>query len=64
MVQSFCDVLQQHLQFEEGERDMVLMHHDIKAIFNDGNVETHSCSLNLFGDENMTAMCKVCWFVS
>jgi hypothetical protein len=63
MVQSFCDVLKQHLQFEEGERDMVLMHHDIKAIFNDGNVETHSCSLNLFGDENMTAMCKVCWFV-
>ena len=58
MVQSFCDVLQQHLQFEEGERDMVLMHHDIKASFDNGNVETHSCSLQLFGDENMTAMCK------
>lgn len=58
MVQSFCDVLQQHLQFEEGERDMVLMHHDIKAAFDNGIIETHSCSLQLFGDEQMTAMCK------
>jgi saccharopine dehydrogenase-like NADP-dependent oxidoreductase len=58
MVQSFCDVLQQHLQFEDGERDMVLMHHNIKAAFDDGNVETHSCSLQLFGNEQMTAMCK------
>eukprot|EP00804_Cyclotella_cryptica_P020807 CCRYP_019250-RA/>CCRYP_019250-RA protein AED:0.08 eAED:0.08 QI:2697/1/1/1/0.83/0.84/13/496/225 len=58
MVQSFCDILQQHLNFEEGERDMVLMHHDIKAMFANGNVETHTCSLQLFGDTNMTAMCK------
>lgn len=62
MVQSFCDILQQHLQFEEGERDMVLMHHDIKAVFDNGNVETHSCSLQLFGDDKMTAMCKVCTY--
>lgn len=63
MVQSFCSILQEHLQFEEGERDMVLMHHDIKALFGNGTVETHSCSLQLFGDKNMTAMCKVCLFV-
>ena len=58
VVRSFCDLLEQHLQFEEGERDMVLMHHDIKARFGDGNTESHSCSMQLFGDDNMTAMCK------
>jgi saccharopine dehydrogenase-like NADP-dependent oxidoreductase len=58
VVKSFCDLLEQHLQFEEGERDMVLMHHDIKAIFDDGSDENHSCSLQIFGDDNMTAMSK------
>lgn len=58
IVTSFCDVLEQHLQFGDGERDMVLMHHDIKAAFSDGSAETHSCQLQVFGDEKMTAMCK------
>jgi len=58
VVNSFCDLLEQHLQFEDGERDMVCMHHDIKAHFDDGSVESHSCSMQLFGDDSMTAMCK------
>mmetsp|Transcript_32325 Transcript_32325/g.68355 ORF Transcript_32325/g.68355 Transcript_32325/m.68355 type:complete len:1058 (+) Transcript_32325:153-3326(+) len=58
MVKSFCDLLEQHLQFEESERDMVLMHHDIKAIFDDGSSENHSCSMQLFGDNTTTAMSK------
>lgn len=37
---------------------MVLMHHDIKARFDDGSHENHSCSLQLFGDDKMTAMSK------
>jgi alpha-aminoadipic semialdehyde synthase len=57
-VKSFCDLLEQNLRFEDGERDMVLMHHDIKANFEDGIAENHSCSLQLFGDDNMTAMSK------
>ncbi|KAL7543132.1 hypothetical protein ACHAXR_012453 [Thalassiosira sp. AJA248-18] len=58
IVRSFCDLLEQHLQYEDGERDMVLMHHDIKASFDDGSAESHTCAMHLFGDENMTAMCK------
>jgi len=58
VVKSFCDVLEQHLQFAEGERDMVLMHHDIKASFCDGSAEHHKCQLQVFGDGKMTAMCK------
>lgn len=58
VVKSFCDLLEQHLQFEDGERDMVLMHHDIKASFDDGSDESHSCSMQLFGDSSMTAMAK------
>jgi len=58
IVVSFCDLLEQHLQFEDGERDMVLMHHDIKASFDDGSAESHSCSMQLFGDDSMTAMSK------
>ena len=44
--------------FKNGERDMVFMQHDIVATFSDGSTETHSSSLQLFGDKNMTAMCK------
>ena len=58
IVKSFCDLLEQHLQFEDSERDMVLMHHDIKAGFDDGSNETHTCSMQLFGDEKMTSMAK------
>lgn len=55
---SFCDLLEQHLQFEDGERDMVAMNHYIKARFDDGSTESHSCKMQLFGDDKMTAMCK------
>jgi alpha-aminoadipic semialdehyde synthase len=58
IVRSFCDVLEQSLAYQNGERDMVLMQHDIVATFSDGSTETHSSSLQLFGDKNMTAMCK------
>lgn len=57
IVKSFCDVLEQNLQYKDNERDMVIMHHDITANF-DGHTENHSCSLQLFGDEKMSAMCK------
>lgn len=58
IAKSFCDVLEQHLQYEDDERDMVLMKHDIKASFECGTTEHHSCSLQLFGDDKMTAMSK------
>ena len=58
IVKSFCDLLERNLQYDGDERDMVIMHHDIKANFDDGRTENHSCSLQLFGNDKMTAMCK------
>jgi len=58
VVKSFCGLLEKRLQYGDNERDMVLMHHDINASFDDGSAEIHSCSLQLFGDDKMTAMCK------
>jgi saccharopine dehydrogenase-like NADP-dependent oxidoreductase len=57
IVKSFCDLLEQNLQYKDNERDMVIMHHDITANFR-GRTENHSCSLQLYGDDKMTAMCK------
>ena len=58
VVKSFCDLLETRLRYEENERDMVLMHHDIHASFDNGRVENHLCSLQLFGDDKTTAMSK------
>ena len=58
IAQSFCDQLESKLRFEKDERDMVLMHHNIEATFDDGRKETHLSSLQLYGDDKMSAMCK------
>ncbi len=58
IVKPFCDLLEQNLQYKDNERDMVIMHCDINANFHGGRSEKHSCSMQLFGDGNMTAMCK------
>jgi len=56
---SLCHLLQEKLAFQECERDMVLMHHKVDAIFdNEKKRETHHSSMQLFGDEKMSAMCK------
>lgn len=56
----FCHVLQEKLQYKkhDNERDMVLMHHTIRAKFEDGTTEEHHSSLQAFGDRTMSAMCK------
>lgn len=59
LVDSFCQVLEDHLQFEEGERDMVAMHTAIEASFEDGRPnELHQSSLLAYGDDHMSAMCR------
>jgi alpha-aminoadipic semialdehyde synthase len=58
VMQSFCSVLEDKLKLQRHERDMVLMHHLIKASFEDGCSEVHRSSLQVFGDDKMTAMSK------
>ncbi len=58
VVDAFCHTLEKKLQFEENERDMVLMHHLIEAEFEDGSIERHLSSLQAFGEQEMSAMSK------
>ena len=51
--------MENRLLYEGDERDMVLMHHDIRATFPDGTMENHSSSLQVYGHVNqMSAMCQ------
>jgi alpha-aminoadipic semialdehyde synthase len=58
VVDQFCDVLEQKLQYRAGERDMVVMYHAIGVEFEDGTKEQHKSSLQAFGTDSMSAMCK------
>ena len=62
IVDSFCAVLEKHLQFGDEERDMVAMHTTIEASFEDGSNERHQSSLLAFGDASMSAMCRTVGF--
>lgn len=65
IVDSFCDVLERQLKFEEGERDMVVMHHEIEASFDGKKTEKHQSSLRVFGEASgMSAMCKTVGFTT
>ena len=55
-IDAFCHVLQEHLNYREGERDMVLMQHNIQAIFDDGSTESHVSSLDVRGSDQHSAM--------
>jgi alpha-aminoadipic semialdehyde synthase len=55
---AFCHVLEHKLRFLKRERDMVVMHHIIEAVFEDGSAEKHTSSLKCFGDSDFTAMAK------
>ena len=55
----FCERLEERLQYDERERDMILMHHSIGAEFENGSVfEEHTASLRTYGDVSVSAMCK------
>ena len=62
LIDSFCAVLEKHLQFGPDERDMVAMHTVIEAVFEDGQKELHQSSLLTFGDSTMSAMCRTVGF--
>jgi len=58
VVDLFCMKLEERLKYATGEADMVVMHHTVNARFDDGSLEEHSSSMQTFGDESMTAMCR------
>jgi len=58
VIDLFCAKLEKYLQYSKGENDMVVVHHSIAAKFEDGSTEEHTSSLQAFGNESMTAMCR------
>ncbi|GMI25668.1 hypothetical protein TeGR_g12644, partial [Tetraparma gracilis] len=58
IVKSLCALLETRLTLEDGERDMVLMAHDIVGEFPGGKEEVWSSTMQLYGDERFTAMGK------
>lgn len=48
-IDSLCQLLEQKLQYKEGEKDMVAMFHTVKGTMPDGSVEAHTSRLLAFG---------------
>ena len=64
IIDSFCEVLADKLRYQKGEQDMVLMHHNIDAIFDDGSTESHVSSLHVRGSEKHSAMSQTVGFTA
>ncbi|CAM9112010.1 unnamed protein product, partial [Phaeothamnion confervicola] len=57
--EAMCGLLQQRCAMAPGDRDLVLMHHSVRASFPGGGAdETHLSSLMLRGGVNFTAMSR------
>ncbi len=48
-IDSLCQLLEQKLQYKEGEKDMVAMFHTVKGSMPDGSTESHTSRLLAFG---------------
>ena len=49
--QEFEKLLTDRLSYQVGERDMVVMHHEIGVLTNNGDAQTHTCTLVGYGKE-------------
>ena len=47
---ALCSLLQEKLQFEDGEKDMVAMYHTVLGCLPDGSFERHTSRLLAFGN--------------
>ncbi|KAG6012600.1 Saccharopine dehydrogenase [NADP(+), L-glutamate-forming] [Claviceps pusilla] len=56
---TLCAVLEQKMQFEEGERDMVMLQHKFEITHKDGSKETRTSTLVEYGNEKYSAMAKL-----
>ncbi|KAG6193461.1 Saccharopine dehydrogenase [NADP(+), L-glutamate-forming] [Claviceps purpurea] len=56
---TLCAVLEQKMQFEEGERDMVMLQHKFEITHKDGSTETRTSTLVEYGNEKYSAMAKL-----
>ena len=48
-IDALCDRLQERMQYAEGERDMVLLHHEFEVTRADGRREALTSTLQMYG---------------
>lgn len=59
VLDAFCSLLENRLVYEEGERDMVAMHHEFGIKWSNGSHEKHLSTMIAYGDPNSySAMAK------
>ncbi|KAG8409172.1 saccharopine dehydrogenase (NADP+, L-glutamate-forming) [Metarhizium acridum] len=56
---TLCAVLEKKMQFEEGERDMVMLQHKFEIEHKDGSKETRTSTLVQYGDSTYSAMARL-----
>ncbi|KZZ95468.1 saccharopine dehydrogenase [Moelleriella libera RCEF 2490] len=56
---TLCAVLEQKMQFEEGERDMVMLQHKFLIEHKDGSKETRTSTLVEYGNSTYSAMARL-----
>lgn len=49
LLDSICKAMEDRLLYGPGERDMVLMRHEVRAVMPDGTIETRTSSLRVLG---------------
>ena len=63
VLDAFCSLLENRLVYEEGERDMVAMHHEFGVKWSDGKEEKHLSTMIAYGDPaSYSAMAKTVGF--
>lgn len=62
VIDAFCHTLEENLRYQKDEKDMVLMHHHIQAMFADGSTESHVATLDVRGTESHSAMSQTVGF--
>jgi hypothetical protein len=58
IVDALCHTMEDHLSYQPGEDDVVFMHHDLKAVFEDGSEETYTSELRVRGSQHASAMAQ------
>nr|CAB3219604.1 alpha-aminoadipic semialdehyde synthase, mitochondrial-like [Phallusia mammillata] len=57
-LQALASQLSSKLPYEKGEKDVVILRHEIEGNFRNGNKETHNVDMVVYGDDGYTAMSK------
>lgn len=62
VLDAFCAVLEDKLEYQPNERDMVAMHHEFGVLNNDGKESKKTSTMIVYGNQEYSAMAKTVGF--